>query len=264
MAAAIVQPLTRPRVAMLIASADSQFRRRCLEEAGGYDKPNHEVERGHMRSLSSANVIVAASFWTGGCPTWMQAKWQDSYVNAIHAPQSKWWIPEWLPRPHWRVKASQITAASRIVCEQNQEASAKIRRGLYFARRSRLLLLDGFVFCVAERFEIASDASRFASDANPAAMPNQLVGKLDPLVLRQNIHQILLDLLGFFLLCEFQPPCESQHMGIDHNATRNSVSRAQDYVGRLARHSWQREHLFHRSRHFATELFHNSFAGAHH
>src|SRR5713101_6988551 len=114
MAAAIVQPLTRPRVAMLIASPDSQFRRRCLEEAGGYDKPNHEVERGHMRSLSSANVIVTASFWTGGCPTWMQAKWQDSYVNAIHAPQSKWWIPEWLPRPHWRVKASQITAARRF------------------------------------------------------------------------------------------------------------------------------------------------------
>src|SRR6266700_4726972 len=46
MAAAIVQPLTRPRVGMLIASPDSQFRRRCLEEAGEYDKPNHEVEGG--------------------------------------------------------------------------------------------------------------------------------------------------------------------------------------------------------------------------
>jgi hypothetical protein len=45
---------------MLIASPDSQFRRRCLEEAGGYDKANHEVQGGHKRSLSSANVIVTA------------------------------------------------------------------------------------------------------------------------------------------------------------------------------------------------------------
>src|SRR5882757_4109400 len=50
-----------------------------------------------------------------------------------------------------------IAICARMVCEANQEASVKIRRGPYFARRPRLLLLDGFVFGVAERFEIASD-----------------------------------------------------------------------------------------------------------
>src|ERR1700751_1006111 len=94
---------------------------------------------------------------------------------------------------------------------------------------------DGLIFRMAKRLEIAIDTSWAASYAYAAAMPDQLVRELDPPVLRQNLHQVLLDLFGFGVLCEFQPPRESQNMGIDHNAARNSVSRAQNHVGGFSR-----------------------------
>src|SRR5947208_387423 len=46
MAATFALPTTRPRVSMLIASPDSQFRRRWLIESGANNKSNHEVEGG--------------------------------------------------------------------------------------------------------------------------------------------------------------------------------------------------------------------------
>src|SRR6267378_3965651 len=54
---------------------------------------------------------------------------------------------------------------------------------------------DALVFRVAQRFHVALDAFRFARVANPAPMPDQLMRKLDPLFLRNNLHQILFDLL---------------------------------------------------------------------
>src|SRR6267143_2924692 len=58
---------------------------------------------------------------------------------------------------------------------------------------------DALVFRVAQRFHIALHAFRFARVADPASVPDQLVRKLDPLLLRNNLHQILLDLLGIFI-----------------------------------------------------------------
>ena len=69
MAATIVQPLTGPRVGMLIASSNSQFRRRCLEDAGEHDKPNHEVEGGAhaLAKLSECDCdrVVAGPAFAG-------------------------------------------------------------------------------------------------------------------------------------------------------------------------------------------------------
>jgi hypothetical protein len=56
-----------------------------------------------------------------------------------------------------------------------------------------------FIHGVTDGLEIAIDASRFAGHAHSTAMPNKLMRKLDPLILGNYRHQILLDFLGFAL-----------------------------------------------------------------
>src|SRR6266478_10242246 len=46
MAATMIQPVGRPRVGMLIASPDPQFRRRWLQGSTGAGAPHREVEGG--------------------------------------------------------------------------------------------------------------------------------------------------------------------------------------------------------------------------
>ena len=183
--------------------------------------------------------------------------WRDCFNDHDLAPGTVW------------IEAIVVTVGA-----DSERRCDRRKRFLRYPRRQRCAstfrLMFGlgaakcFVFRMAERFEIAIDASRFASDADTAAMPDQLVRELYPLVLLQNFHQILLDLFRFFVLREFQPPCESQHVRIDHHAARDSVGRAQDDVGGFSSDARQAEHLLHRARHFATELFQDGFAGAHH
>jgi hypothetical protein len=59
--------------------------------------------------------------------------------------------------------------------------------------------LRRFVFRIAKRFEIALEAHRFAGLADFAAVPDQLMGKQDPFFLRDDLHQVLLDLLGILI-----------------------------------------------------------------
>ena len=54
------------------------------------------------------------------------------------------------------------------------------------ARKAKLS--DCLVLGVAEMFEVAFDAFRFARLANPAPMPDQLVGKQNPFVLRDYLY----------------------------------------------------------------------------
>src|SRR5271165_2112978 len=51
-----------------------------------------------------------------------------------------------------------------------------------------------FVGGVAESFQWTLGALRLAGDADGAAVMNDLVGEVDPLALRDNLHQVLLDL----------------------------------------------------------------------
>ena len=52
----------------------------------------------------------------------------------------------------------------------------------------------GFVGGVAESFHVALRALGFTGDADGAAVMNDLVGEGDPLVLRDDLHQVLFDL----------------------------------------------------------------------
>lgn len=60
----------------------------------------------------------------------------------------------------------------------------------------------GFVGGVAEGFEGAVGAAGFSGDANLSAMMDQFVGELDPVVTRDDLHELLLDFLGVSRLGE--------------------------------------------------------------
>jgi len=59
--------------------------------------------------------------------------------------------------------------------------------------------LDRFVFGVAQRLHVAFGAFWFARDANAAAVPDNLMRELDPFILWNYLHQVLLDFLGVFV-----------------------------------------------------------------
>jgi len=55
---------------------------------------------------------------------------------------------------------------------------------------------DGFVLRVTQPFEVALQAFRLARLADSASVPDQLVGEQYPFFLRDDLDQVLLDLLG--------------------------------------------------------------------
>ena len=88
--------------------------------------------------------------------------------------------------------------------QQLAARSKWIAAGLRASRKKSRGASDRFVLGVAQRFHIALNALWFARMADASAMPDQLVGKLDPLFPRNNFHQILLDLLRIFI-CALNP-----------------------------------------------------------
>src|SRR5215472_4196202 len=73
---------------------------------------------------------------------------------------------------------------------------------------------DRFVLCVAERFQVAFYALWLARLANPPPMPNDLVRKEDPFVLRNHLHQVLLDLCRILVSRQVQALGDSLDVGV--------------------------------------------------
>src|SRR5579862_1008110 len=74
--------------------------------------------------------------------------------------------------------------------------------------------LNSFVFRVADLFEVAFQAFRFARLAHFASMPNQLVRKQNPFFLRNHLYQILLHLLRIGIFRQIKSPRYPQHVRI--------------------------------------------------
>ena len=89
----------------------------------------------------------------------------------------------------------------------------------------------GFVRSIAESFERAVGTARFAGDANRASVMDELVGKLDPVVAGDDLHQLLLNLFRIGGLCEAEAIGEAQNMGVDDYAFGYSVGYAKDDIG---------------------------------
>src|SRR5271168_2445442 len=101
--------------------------------------------------------------------------------------------------------------------------------------------LNRFVLRVTNAFQIAFHALRLARRAYPPPMPDQLMRELDPLFLRQNGHQVLLNFFRILLARQIQPVGQPDHVRIHHYSARDSVRRAQHHVPGLSRHSRQRK-----------------------
>ena len=74
--------------------------------------------------------------------------------------------------------------------------------------------LRRFVFRIAKRFQIALEAHRFARLADFAAVPDQLMGKQDPFFLRDDLHQVLFDLLEIFVPGQIEPAGKPLDVGV--------------------------------------------------
>ena len=77
---------------------------------------------------------------------------------------------------------------------------------------------EGFVSGVTNVFEGTLGALGHAGDAEGASVMNDLVGKVDPLGLRDDAHEVLLDLDGFVVLGEFEAAGDAMHVGVDNYA----------------------------------------------
>ena len=65
------------------------------------------------------------------------------------------------------------------------------------------------------------------------------MGEVDPLLLRQQSHEVLFDLLGIVVRGEAQAATEPADVGVDHDASRQAEGGSQHDVGGLASHAGQ-------------------------
>src|ERR1035438_2444248 len=85
----------------------------------------------------------------------------------------------------------------------------------------RLHRAPGFVRGMADIFQCTVDALGLAGDAELASVPDDLVGKQNPFLARDDAHQVLLDLLGISVCREFEAARNAVNMGVDDHAFRD-------------------------------------------
>ena len=85
-----------------------------------------------------------------------------------------------------------------------------------------------------------------ARGADPAAVKDQDVPRENPLRLREEGHEVALDLLGVFLVGQAHAPGEPQDVRVHHDARGLAVGDAQNDVGRLTGDAAKREKVLHR------------------
>src|SRR3984885_5479680 len=116
----------------------------------------------------------------------------------------------------------------------------------------------GLIGRVAELLQRAIHTPRIPRNTNLPPMMNQLMGKSDPPVLRNDLHQILLDLLRSRLFGQLQPSRQPHHMRIDNPPPRNSKPRPQPPLPGLPSHPRQPQNLLHRLRNLPPKLLHHN------
>ena len=94
-------------------------------------------------------------------------------------------------------------------------------------------------------------------------MPDHLVSEVSPLFARDDLHQILLDLLGIVMARKFQATGDAIDMSVHYYAFVLLEPGAEHDVGGLPRHAWKREQLIHFGRHLAPKVAHNFLGRSH-
>ena len=85
-------------------------------------------------------------------------------------------------------------------------------------------------------------------------MLDDLMGEKDPPVLRDDLHQVLLDVHGIVVPGEVETPRYTMDVSIDHHTRRNAVSRSEDYVSRFACGARHGNQLVQCPRHIAVKI----------
>src|ERR1700747_1469672 len=120
--------------------------------------------------------------------------------------------------------------------------------------------LNRLVFRIADLFQIALDAFRLARLANAPSVPDELMRKEDPAILRNDFHQIGFDFLGICIFRQIQAAGNPLHVRIDNDPGCNSKRSSQHHVRSLPSHAGKREDFLHRSRHLAVTFLHDFLA----
>ena len=90
---------------------------------------------------------------------------------------------------------------------------------------------------------------------------NQQVSQLDPLVPREQLHQILFDLVRTLFFRKIEPACEPQHVSVDDHAFCLSECNTQHNVCGFPGDARQLEQLFHCCGNLASVFFRNNPGG---
>ncbi len=112
----------------------------------------------------------------------------------------------------------------------------------------------GFIHRVAELFQGAIHAAGLAGDADLAAVVDEFVGELDPVILWDDFLEVLFYVHGVGGLGEFEAAGEPKYMCVNNYAGGDAVPAAQDYVGGLAGYSGELDHFFDGLGDFASEF----------
>ena len=110
---------------------------------------------------------------------------------------------------------------------------------MHFHRRPRL------VFRMTQRLYRTIRALRLARDAQIPPVMDHLVRVQNPPIRRDDLHQILLNLLRVIVLSELPSPRDAMHVRIDNHAHRFAEPRAQHDIGSFTSHPRKRQQLVH-------------------
>src|ERR1700731_2827906 len=120
----------------------------------------------------------------------------------------------------------------------------------------------GLIGGMADVFQKAIHALRFARNAELASMPDNLMGEENPLLARDDAHQVLLDFLWIIVRGEFETARDAVYMSVDNYAFSDFEPRSQHNVGGLARDSGQREQILHVQRNLPAKVGNHFFCRA--
>ncbi len=104
-------------------------------------------------------------------------------------------------------------------------------------------------------------AARFACLAHIAAVFNGSVAEVCPVLVRNALHEVLLDLVLLGALCQAQALRHATHMGVDGDPRRVEAV-AEHHIRRFASHTRQLHELFHRCGDLAAVVLHERLGHA--
>ena len=107
-------------------------------------------------------------------------------------------------------------------------------------------------------------AERLLGVANGPAMQDDGVPGKDPLVLRDDLHQVLFDLDRIGFLGQAQPESQPLDVRVHHESVRFAEPGAQDHIGGLSGHTRKAQQVLHRVRDMCVVLVDQQVGRANH